>query len=69
MTNKESLESALARVNGKLGINGKLYHDNTGWFVVWGNKSSLDSSARNAGELLAYLHGIEDVIDSLIRKL
>ena len=33
MTNKEMLESALKRVNALAGTNGKLYHDNTGWFI------------------------------------
>jgi hypothetical protein len=36
ITNKEMLESALKRINGRLGdTNGKLYHDNTGWYVIW----------------------------------
>ena len=62
MTNREMLESALKRVNA-LGFKGKLYKDNTGWFVAWysifGGKR-FDESAMSAGELLAYLHGIED---------
>ena len=60
MSNREMLESALKRVNTLLGINGKLYHDNTGWYVIWKGASRLSESAGSAGELLAYLHGIED---------
>jgi hypothetical protein len=60
MTNREMLESALKRVNALLGINGKLYHDNTGWYVIWKGAIHLSESAGSAGELLAYLHGIED---------
>ena len=62
-TNRQLIESALKRVNALAGVNGKLYNDNTGWFVAWysifGGKR-FDESAMSAGELLAYLHGIED---------
>ena len=61
MTNREMLESALKRVNTLLGINGKLYHDNTGWFIIE-KGLVLTQSSLPAGELLAYLHGIEDGI-------
>jgi hypothetical protein len=58
MTNREMLESALKRVNTLLGINGKLYHDNTGWFIIE-KGLVLTQSSLPAGELLAYLHGVE----------
>lgn len=64
MTNREMLESALKRVNARLGdTNVKLYHDNTGWYVIWKGAKHLSESSLNAGELLAYLHGIEDVLN------
>ena len=60
MSNRELIESALKRVNALAGVNGKLYHDNTGWYVIWKGASHFSESAGSAGELLAYLHGIED---------
>ena len=63
MTNREMLESALKRVNAKAGTNGKLYHDNTGWYVIWKGARHLSESSASAGELLAYLHGIEDALN------
>jgi hypothetical protein len=60
ITNKELIESALKRVNALAGTNGKLYRDNTGWYVIWKGASHLSESAMSAGELIAYLHGIED---------
>lgn len=60
MTNKEMIESALKRVNALAGTNGKLYRDNTGWYVIWKGASHLSESSMSAGELLAYLHGVED---------
>ena len=62
MTNREMIESALKRVNALAGTSGKVYHDNTGWYVIWRGASHLSESAGSAGELLAYLHGIEDAI-------
>ena len=62
MTNRDLLESALKRVNAHLGTNGKLYHDNTGWYVIWKGESHLSESSASASELLAYLHGVEDAI-------
>lgn len=62
MTNREMLESALKRVNALVGTNGKLYHDNTGWYVIWKGARYLSESSSSAGELLAYLHGIEDAL-------
>ena len=56
------IESALKRVNALAGTNGKLYHDNTGWYVrnfPYGTRLFCEDSL-NASELLAYLHGIED---------
>jgi hypothetical protein len=50
----------LKRVNALAGLNGKLYHDNIGWYVIWKSDCRFEESAMNAGELLAYLHGIED---------
>ena len=63
MANREMLESALKRVNALAGTNGKLYHDNTGWYVIWKGAKHLGESSLNAGELLAYLHGIEDALN------
>ena len=60
MSNREMIESALKRVNALLETNGKLYHDNTGWYVIWKSASYLSESSGSAGELLAYLHGLED---------
>ena len=65
-TNREMLESALKRVNAKAGTNGKLYHDNTGWFIrnlPYKESRLFDESSMSAGELLAYLHGIEDALN------
>ena len=62
-TNREMIESALKRVNALAGTNGKLYHDNTGWYVIWKGAKHLSESSLNAGELLAYLHGIEDALN------
>ena len=64
MTNREMIESALKRVNALAGTNGKLYRDNTGWYVIWkGAKSIGVSESLSAGQLLAYLHGIEDALN------
>ena len=50
MSNREIIESALKRVNALAGTNGKLYKDNTGWFIINQNKSGdvmrLDESSR-----------------------
>jgi len=62
MSNRELIENALKRVNALAGVNGKLYHDNTGWYVIWKGASHLSESSSSAGELLAYLHGVEDGI-------
>lgn len=63
MTNREMLESALKRVNALVGTNGKLYHERrNGWYVVWNGARYLSESSSSAGELLAYLHGIEDAL-------
>lgn len=59
ITNRELIEGVLKRVNARLGLNGKLYKDNTGWFVKW-NVMYLSEDAMGADELLAYLHGVED---------
>jgi len=63
MTNREMIESALKRVNALAGTNGKLYKDNTGWYVIWKGARHLSESSLSAGELLAYLHGIEDALN------
>ncbi len=63
-TNREMIESALKRVNAKMNVNGELYYDNTGWFVIW-KGASLSESSCSAGELLAYLHGLEDSFEFL----
>ena len=64
MTNREMIESALKRVNALADVNGKLYHDNTGWYIINQNKSGdamrLDESSRGVEAILSYLHGIED---------
>lgn len=62
MTNREMLQSALKRVNALAGTNGKLYRDNSGWFVKWKDTSNLSEGSASAGELLGYLHGIEDAL-------
>ena len=63
-TNREIIESVLKRVNALAGTNGKLYHDNTGWYIINQNKSGdamrLDESSRGVEAILSYLHGIED---------
>lgn len=64
MSNRELLEGALKRVNARLGVNGKLYKDNTGWFVIW-NVMYLSKDSMSASELLAYLHGVEDCFSYL----
>ena len=67
MSNREMLESALKRVNALAGTKGKLYRDNTGWYIINQDKSDgvmrFDESSRSAGELIAYLHGVEDAIN------
>lgn len=68
MTNREMIESALKRVNALSGTNGTLYKDNTGWYVIWKGAKHLSESSLNAGELLAYLHGIEDGVNFLKNK-
>ena len=55
------LESALKRVNALAGCEGRLYNDKYGWFVIWSNYTFSESSY-TAGELLAYLHGLEDAL-------
>jgi hypothetical protein len=60
MSNRELIENALKRVNALAGTKGKLYRDNTGWYVVWNGSGRFSESAMSAGELLAYMHGIED---------
>lgn len=64
MTNRELIESALKRVNALLGRNIKLYKDNTGWFII---EKGLDlaESSMPAGEMLAYLHGVEDTLNMM----
>ena len=62
MSNREMIESALKRVNAICGTSGKVYHDNTGWYVIWEGAKHLSESSDSASELLAYLHGIEDGI-------
>ena len=59
-TNREMLVSALKRVNAVAKCEGKLYNDNTGWFVIWKGDCRFSESFVSAGALLAYLHGIED---------
>ena len=68
MTNRELIESALKRVNAVAKCEGKLYNDNTGWFVIWKGSCPFDESSRSASELLAYLHGIEDAYILINRK-
>ena len=68
MTNREMIESALKRVNALTECDGKLYRDNTGWYVIWKGAIHLSESASSAGELLAYLHGIEDGIRFIKEK-
>ena len=68
LSNRNLLESALKRVNANLGTNGKLYNDNTGWFVIWKGARHLSESSGSAGELLAYLHGLEDSFNFLKAK-
>ena len=64
MTNRQMIESALKRVNALAGTNGKLYHERrSGWYVVWNGTRHLSESSLSAGELLAYLHGIEDALN------
>ena len=64
MTNREMIESALKRVNALAGTNGKLYHERRNdWYVVWNDTRHLSESSLSAGELLAYLHGIEDALN------
>lgn len=60
MSRNEMLVGALKRVNALTKRNGKLYHDSTGYFVV----GLFDSSSRSFGEMLAYLHGIEDTLNT-----
>lgn len=61
MSNSELIHSVLKRVSALSGVEGKCYHDNTGYYVVW-KGHVFDESARSSGELIAYLHGLEDMI-------
>lgn len=66
MSNREMIENALKRVNALAGTKGKYYRGSEGWFVVdpitTRGRRLFDESNRPAGELLAYLHGIEDTL-------
>lgn len=64
MSNREIIENALKRVNALAGTEARLYNDNTGWFIrrfPYGS-GLFDESSRSAGELIAYLHGVEDAL-------
>ena len=67
-TNRDLIECALKRVNALAGTNGKLYKDNTGWFVKWGGNSNFCESSRETREMLSYLHGIEDAYKCIGKK-
>lgn len=62
MSNREMIESALKRVERLTGVRGKIYNDNTGWFIIGEGHKMYDESAKTAVELIAYLHGIEDAL-------
>lgn len=72
MTNREIIEGLLKRVNALAGTNGKLYKDNTGWYIINQKKSDdvmrLDESSRGVEGILSYLHGIEDTLNFINRK-
>ena len=72
MTNREIIEGLLKRVNALAGTNGKLYKDNTGWYIINQKKSDdvmrLDESSRGVEGILSYLHGIEDTFNFINRK-
>lgn len=59
MCNRELIETVLKRVSALTGVNGKLYKDNTGWFIIWSD-GRFDEGSRTANQLLSYLRGIED---------
>lgn len=59
MRNRDLIQSALKRVSALTGCDGKLYYNAYGWSVVF-DGHRFDESVMSAGELLAYLHGIED---------
>jgi hypothetical protein len=63
MSTREMIENALKRVNALLEpkTKGRLYHDNTGWYVIW-QEHEFDEAAREFTDMLAYLHGIEDTL-------
>ena len=66
MTNRELIENALRRVNALAGTSGKLYKDNTGWYIINQDKSDgvmrLDEASRGVEGILPYLHGVEDTL-------
>ena len=66
MTNRQLIESALKRVNALAGTKGKLYRDNTGWYIFNQDKSDgvmrLDEASRGVEGILSYLHGVEDAL-------
>lgn len=63
MTKEELLRNALMRVNNLAGTNGSLHKDyRYGWFVIWNGTAHFSNNSYSAGELLAYLHGIEDAL-------
>ena len=73
MSNRELIENALKRVNALAGTKGKLYYDSrNGYYIINKYKSDgvmrFDESSMSAGELLAYLHGIEDALKYIKEK-
>ena len=66
MSNREIIENALKRVNALAGTKGKLYKDNTGWYIINQDKSDgvmrLDEASRGVEGILSYLHGVEDAL-------
>ena len=72
MSNREIIESALKRVNALAGTKGKLYKDNTGWYIINQDKSDgvmrLDEASRGVEGILSYLHGVEDALRFISNK-
>ena len=72
MSNRDIIENALKRVNALAGTKGKLYRDNTGWYIINQDKSDgamrLDEASRGVEGILSYLHGVEDALTFVIKN-
>jgi hypothetical protein len=65
MSNRELLEGLMKRVNALAGTHGEIFKGvRFGYHIVNFTHDCMqfDESVRSAGELIAYLHGVEDTL-------